>query len=163
GPGLGRQGSLRPLRLPSGQDRLADLDHRRREAVAAQGCDHESYRRSPSPVGFHDQLEPEAQLRGLDLRVHTAHRGEEDRDRRAQRKVEDLAMKTSFGRLVLASSVAVALTSLIMSDVAQAQRRGGGGGGQAAARGGGGGAQVNNSRADARSGDVRSTSVNNVN
>jgi hypothetical protein len=72
-------------------------------------------------------------------------------------------MKTSFGKLVLASWVAVVLTSFVMPDIAEAQRgggRGGGGGGAAARQGG---AQVNNSRADARSSDLRATSVNNVN
>ena len=47
-----------------------------------------------------------------------------------------------------------------------ARAGGGGGGGDRAAAGGGGGrqnAQVNNSRADSRTNDVRNTSVNNVN
>jgi hypothetical protein len=72
-------------------------------------------------------------------------------------------MNTSFRKLGLATSVAVVLTSLVLTDVAEAQRRGGGGGGGAAASaragGGGGGAR----QADARTNDVRSTSVNNVN
>src|SRR5262245_55315141 len=71
-------------------------------------------------------------------------------------------MKASFGKLVLASLVMFVLTSLVLTDVAEAQRRGGGGGGAAAsarAGGGGGGAR----QADARTNDVRSTSVNNVN
>jgi hypothetical protein len=79
-------------------------------------------------------------------------------------------MKKSFGKLVLGMSVAVVLTSLVLTDVAEARGGGGvGGGGGARAGGGGGGggarqgAQVNNSRADVRSNDVRSTSVNNVN
>lgn len=73
-------------------------------------------------------------------------------------------MKTSFGKLVVASWVAVVLASFVVVPVAEAQRRGGGGGG-----GGGGGAaarqgaEVSNSRADVRTSDVRSTSVNNVN
>jgi hypothetical protein len=61
-----------------------------------------------------------------------------------------------------------------MGPIAEAQRRGGGGGGGGgagsarASSGGGGarqgaqGAQVSNSRADVRTNDVRSTSVNNV-
>ena len=78
-------------------------------------------------------------------------------------------MKTSFGKLVAVSLTAVVLTSFVMVPVAEAQRRGGGGGGAAGAQAGGGGggarqgAQVNNSRADVRSNDVRNTSVNNVN
>ena len=65
-------------------------------------------------------------------------------------------MKTLIGELVLASCVAVAVTSFV-TDAAAAQRGGGGGG---AARAGG---QANMSRADARTHDVRNTSVNNVN
>jgi len=84
----------------------------------------------------------------------------------------------SFGRSIAAISVAIFLAATMAP--AEAQRHGGGGG-HAAARGGGGahagggghvgaahaggGArpQVNNTRADTRSRDVRSTSVNNVN
>jgi hypothetical protein len=80
-------------------------------------------------------------------------------------------MKTSISKLVVASCTAVVLASFVMAPIAEAQRRGGGGGGGgAAARTGGAGsgsarqgAQVNNSRADVRTNDVRSTSVNNVN
>ncbi len=97
-------------------------------------------------------------------------------------------MKTSFGKLVAVSLTAVVLTSFVMVPVAEAQRRGGGGGGADRAQGGGGGAdraqgggggadraqagggggarqgaQVNNSKADVRSNDVRNSSVNNVN
>ncbi|TDN67117.1 hypothetical protein [Paraburkholderia sp. BL10I2N1] len=71
-------------------------------------------------------------------------------------------MKTLIGKLVLASAAAVIVASFVMAPIAEAQRRGGGGGAAAGARAGQG-AQVNNSRADARTNDVRSTSVNNVN
>jgi hypothetical protein len=39
--------------------RLADLDHDRQQAAAAQGRDHQSRRRSASAVGFADRLESE--------------------------------------------------------------------------------------------------------
>jgi hypothetical protein len=74
-------------------------------------------------------------------------------------------MKTSFSRLVVAALATVALASFAMTDIAEAARGGGGGGAGARAGGGGGArqsAQVNNSRADARTNDVRSTSVNSV-
>ena len=62
----------------------------------------------------------------------------------------------------LAALTLFVLGSFAMAPVAEAARGGGGG-----ARGGGGGTspapQVNNSRADVRTNDVRSTSVNNVN
>ena len=69
-------------------------------------------------------------------------------------------MKTSPAKLVVAALATVALTSIVMAPIAEAQRRGGGGGGSAARAGGG--AQAGG-RADARASDVRSTSVNNVN
>jgi hypothetical protein len=91
-------------------------------------------------------------------------------------------MKRSFGKLLPASLAVLVLASFAMApyaDAVAAGGRGGGGGGGGGARGGGGGAargggagagggarqnaQVNNSRADARTNDVRSTSVNNVN
>ena len=74
-------------------------------------------------------------------------------------------MKKSFGKLFLSAAAAVVLTSLVLTDVAEAQRRGGGGGGAAGARAGGGGGarEVNNSRADSRTTEVRNSSVNNVN
>jgi len=90
-------------------------------------------------------------------------------------------MKSSFGKLLLASLAALFLASFAMASFAEAAAggRGGGGGGGGGARagagGGGGGraaaagggtrqsAQVNNSRADTRTNNVRSTSVNNVN
>jgi len=81
-------------------------------------------------------------------------------------------MKVPFSKLLAGPLVVLALYSLAMAPVADAAGRGGGGGG--GARGGGGGAhaggggarqnvQVNNSRADVRTNNVRSTSVNNVN
>lgn len=85
-------------------------------------------------------------------------------------------MNGAFGRYFLASLAALVLTSFAMAPFADAAGRGGGGGGGARAGGGGGGggaraggggarqsAQVNNSRADVRTNNVRSTSVNNVN
>ena len=91
-------------------------------------------------------------------------------------------MKRSFGKLLLASLAAVVMAGFAIAPLAEAAvggGRGGGGGGGGGARagagGGGGGraaaagggarqsAQVNNSRADARTNNVRSTSVNNVN
>jgi len=99
-------------------------------------------------------------------------------------------MKRSFGKLLPASLAALVLASFAMAsyaDAAAARGGGGGGGGARAAGGGGGGAraagasgggaratgaggggtrqsaQVNNSRADVRTNNVRSTSVNNVN
>src|SRR4030095_4211115 len=88
-------------------------------------------------------------------------------------------MKRSFGKLLPASLAALVLASFAIAPYADAAARGGGGGGGGArAAGGGGGgarapgaggggtrqsAQVNNSRADTRTNNVRSTSVNNVN
>jgi len=83
-------------------------------------------------------------------------------------------MKNVLGKLFLASLVVLALASFVMAPVADAARGGGGGGGAhagggggARAGGGGGGArqnvQANNNRADVRTNNVRSTSVNNVN
>ena len=64
-------------------------------------------------------------------------------------------MKTLLAKLVVVSLATVVLTSLVMAPIAEAAR--GGGGGRGGAAGGGGG-----SRADVRTNDVRSTSVNNV-
>jgi hypothetical protein len=86
-------------------------------------------------------------------------------------------MKTTFSKLFLVPLVVFVLASFAMAPAGDAAGRGGGGGGGARAGGGGGGgahaggaggggrqnAQVNNSRADTRTNDVRSTSVNNVN
>jgi hypothetical protein len=76
-------------------------------------------------------------------------------------------MNTSFSKLLLAPLAALALASFALAPVAEGARGGGGGGGGGArASGGGGGrqtAQVNNSRADTRTNDVRSTSANSVN
>ena len=77
-------------------------------------------------------------------------------------------MKTSFGKLFPASLAALVLASFAMAPYADAAAaRGGGGGGGGGARAGGGGgrqsAQVNNSKVDARTNNVRSTSANNVN
>ena len=87
-------------------------------------------------------------------------------------------MKTSFGKLLPVSLVALVLAGFAMApyaDALAAGGRGGGGGGGARASGAGGGrqaaaggggrqaAQVNDSRADARTNNVRSGSVNNVN
>ena len=97
-------------------------------------------------------------------------------------------MKKSFGSLVPAAVAALVLACFAMAPYADAaggggrggggggggggaRASGGGGGGGARASGGGGGggggarqnAQVNNSKADARTNNVRSGSVNNVN
>jgi len=86
-------------------------------------------------------------------------------------------MKRSFGKLLPASLAALVLASFAMAPYADAAAARGGGGGGARAAGGGGGAragggggggarqsaQVDNSRADTRTNNVRSTSVNNVN
>jgi hypothetical protein len=86
-------------------------------------------------------------------------------------------MKRSFGKLFLAPLAALVLAGFAMAPYADAAARGGGGGGGgggraaggggARAAGGGGGtrqgAQVNDSKADARTNNVRSSSVNNVN
>jgi len=80
-------------------------------------------------------------------------------------------MKTlSLGRPLIAAVVALFLVGAMAP--AEAQRRGGGGGGGARAHAGGGGGaraahaaprpQVNNARADSRTHNVRSSSVNNV-
>lgn len=92
-------------------------------------------------------------------------------------------MKRSFGKLLPAAFAALVVTSFAMAPCADAAGdrggggggRGGGGGGARASGGGGGGgaqaagggarqsAQANNSRADARTNNVRGGSVNNVN
>jgi hypothetical protein len=91
-------------------------------------------------------------------------------------------MKRSFGKLFPASLAALVLASFAIApyaDAAAARGGGGGGGGGARATGGGGGggaraagagggaarqnAQIDNSKADARTNNVRSSSVNNVN
>ena len=79
-------------------------------------------------------------------------------------------MKISFGKWLPATLAAFVLASFAMTPYADAAGRGGGGGGGGARGGGGGGgggarqgAQMNNSRADVRTNDVRNTSVNNVN
>src|SRR5262250_172387 len=80
-------------------------------------------------------------------------------------------MKAPFSKLLAGPLVVLALSSLAMAPVTDAAARGGGGGGGGGgARGGGGGGgggqrnvQANNNRADVRTNNVRSTSVNNVN
>jgi len=80
-------------------------------------------------------------------------------------------MKIAFGKCLPALVAAFVMASFAMTPYADAAGRGGGGGGGggggARAGGGGGGqrqaAQVNNSRADTRTTNVRSNSVNNVN
>ena len=67
-------------------------------------------------------------------------------------------MKRSFGKLLPASLAALVLASFAMAPYADAAARGGGGGGGARQS-----AQVDNSKADARTNNVRSSSVNNVN
>ena len=81
-------------------------------------------------------------------------------------------MNRSFSKLLVVPLAVVLLASFAVTPEAALGARGGGGGGggggaRAAGAGGGGGArpsaQPNNSRADSRTKDVRSTSVNNVN
>ena len=84
-------------------------------------------------------------------------------------------MKAPFRKLLVAPLIVLAVFSFTMAPIADAAGRGGGGGGGGRGGGGGGGAhagggggarqsaQVNNSRADVRTNNVRSTSVNNVN
>jgi hypothetical protein len=70
-------------------------------------------------------------------------------------------MNKSFNKLLLVPLTVLVLGSMAVAPLAEA--RGGGGGAAGSAGGGRQGAQANNSRADARTSDVRSTSVNNVN
>jgi hypothetical protein len=77
-------------------------------------------------------------------------------------------MKNSSRNLLWVSLAALVLASLAMAPLAEAAGRGGGhgGGGHHAGGGGGGGkhnVQAKHDRADVRSNNVRSTSVNNVN
>ena len=74
-------------------------------------------------------------------------------------------MNRSITRLVAIPLAVLAVSSLAMAPLAEAGNRGHGGGGhRAAAKAdrGGGGRQIDNSRRDVRSNNVRSTSVNNV-
>ncbi len=75
-------------------------------------------------------------------------------------------MKKSFSKFFVAPLAALVLASFALAPVAEAARGGGGGGGGARASGGGGGGggrQVSNVNTDARTNNVRNTSVNNVN
>jgi hypothetical protein len=82
-------------------------------------------------------------------------------------------MNTTISRWFVTSWVAVAFAGMVCAPMAEAGPRGGGGGGAhaggggGARAGGGGGAKpkvpANNNRADVRTNNVRSTSVNNVN
>ncbi len=78
-------------------------------------------------------------------------------------------MKSTFGSLLPAAWAVLVVASFVMPPVAEAGRGGGIGGGHAGGarveREGGArnAAHVNNSRADIRTNDVRSTSVNRVN
>lgn len=73
-------------------------------------------------------------------------------------------MKTSLTRLVAIPLAVLVFSSIALAPLAEARDGGRAGGGQrAAAKAGGGGArQIDNSRRDVRSNNVRSTSVNNV-
>lgn len=71
-------------------------------------------------------------------------------------------MKKSFSKSFLVPLTVLVVASFATAPVAEA-RGGGGGGGGGRAGGGGGDRQINNSRADVRTNNVRSTSVNNVN
>ncbi len=78
-------------------------------------------------------------------------------------------MKKSFSKFFLVPLTVLVLASFAMVPVAEARGGGGHGGGGGGARAGGGAnagggnRQVNNSRADVRTNNVRNTSVNNVN
>ena len=80
-------------------------------------------------------------------------------------------MTSSFKPWLRAPLLALVLAGFVLVPIANAAGRGGGGGGHAAARAGGGGhsggagqrAYPDNRHADARSNNVRNTSVNNVN
>jgi hypothetical protein len=75
-------------------------------------------------------------------------------------------MKNPSRKLVLAPLVMAALAGLTLAPLAEAAGRGGGHGGGGGHHAGGGGkrdVQVNNSKRDVRTNNVRSTSVNNVN
>ena len=75
-------------------------------------------------------------------------------------------MKKSFSKFFVAPLAALVLASFALAPVAEAARGVGGGGGGARASGGGGGGggrQVSNVNTDARTNNVRNTSVNNVN
>src|SRR5262245_42491803 len=73
-------------------------------------------------------------------------------------------MKSSLRKRFLAALTACALAGFTVATVVEAAgARGGGGGARAAGGGAGPSAQVNNRRADARTNEVRSSSVNNVN
>lgn len=72
-------------------------------------------------------------------------------------------MKKSFSKFFLAPLTVLVLASFAMAPVAEARGGGGRAGGGGGAHVGGGDRQVNNSRADVRTNNVRNTSVNNVN
>jgi hypothetical protein len=72
-------------------------------------------------------------------------------------------MKRVFSSAFVVPFLAFALASVAIVPLAEAQRGGHGGGGAHAGGGGRQNVQVNSSRADVRTNNVRSTSVNNVN
>ena len=75
-------------------------------------------------------------------------------------------MNRTFASRVAIPLAVLALSSLALGPIAEARERGPGGGGQRAAAHaggvGGGGRQIDNSRRDVRSNDIRNTSVNSV-
>ena len=74
-------------------------------------------------------------------------------------------MKGAYSEWVSGSLVVLALVGFALAPVAEAARGGGGGGSGGGAHAGGGSrnVQASNNRADVRTNNVRSTSVNNVN
>lgn len=75
-------------------------------------------------------------------------------------------MTYAFGKLSVVCATTLVLAAMGWVPTAEARPGGGGGGGHMAGGGGGGGGaarQANNSRADVRSNNVRSNSVNSVN
>jgi hypothetical protein len=72
-------------------------------------------------------------------------------------------MKRSFNTLFVAALTAFVLAGFAMAPAAEAARGGGGGARAGGGSGGGGGASRQVSNSDARTNNVRNTSVNNVN
>ena len=137
----------------------------------------------PQSVSLIDwNLKPD--LHGCGIQVHAAQGCDQDRDRSAEDQVEERHHEEIIRQIASGCVGRPRCGQLRDGPYADARRwwgwwwwrrrrrwsrcgGGGGGSGGARAAGGGGGtrqnAQANNSRADARTNNVRSTSVNNVN
>ena len=90
-----------------GSVRLADLDHHRGQAAAAQAGDHQPFRRGTSAVGPVFRLEPQADLQGQHLQIHAAqgrHRsrtsfaGTEVKERTNEKIIQQIVPGTPDGR-----------------------------------------------------------------